>query len=176
MHRLLRQMGVENPGGEWFRCDVDKVRAAVVAIRNRTTPEALDRTNDFTMRPEQEQAVNQTMAYFRSAYQAGSRKTPKFLWNAKMRFGKTFASYELARKMGLKRVLILTFKPAVKTAWRDFYREGKPVSEERLPGWFLLARSHDHLCSCAFSSSHVAAAGCARDLAFRPGCLPYPGR
>lgn len=135
VHRLLRQMGVENPGGEWFRCDVDKVKAAVVAIRNRTTPEALDRTNDFSMRPEQEQAVNQTMAYFRSAYQAGSRKTPKFLWNAKMRFGKTFASYELARKMGLKRVLILTFKPAVKTAWRDDL-----LTHKNYVGWQFITR------------------------------------
>ena len=135
VHRLLRQMGVENPGGEWFRCDVDKVKAAVVAIRNRTTPESLDRTNDFTMRPEQEQAVNQTMAYFRSAYQAGSRKTPKFLWNAKMRFGKTFASYELARKMGLKRVLILTFKPAVKTAWRDDL-----LTHKNYVGWQFITR------------------------------------
>lgn len=135
VHRLLRQMGVENPGGEWFRCDVDKVKAAVVAIRNRTTPKALDRTNDFSMRPEQEQAVNQTMAYFRSAYQAGSRKTPKFLWNAKMRFGKTFASYELARKMGLKRVLILTFKPAVKTAWRDDL-----LTHKNYVGWQFITR------------------------------------
>ena len=36
-----------------------------------------------------------------------------------MRFGKTFASYELAKKMGLKRVLVLTFKPAVESAWRE---------------------------------------------------------
>lgn len=135
VHRLLRQMGVENPGGEWFRCDVDKVKAAVVAVRNRTTPEALDRTNDFTMRPEQEQAVNQTMAYFRSAYQAGSRRVPKFLWNAKMRFGKTFAAYELARKMGLKRVLILTFKPAVKTAWRSDL-----LTHKNYVGWQFITR------------------------------------
>ena len=37
------------------------------------------------------------------------------------------------------------------------------------------ARSHDRLCSCA-ASHHVATAGCARDLASRPGSLPYPGR
>ena len=36
-----------------------------------------------------------------------------------MRFGKTFASYQLAKKMGLSRVLILTFKPAVESAWRE---------------------------------------------------------
>ena len=36
-----------------------------------------------------------------------------------MRFGKTFTTYELAKKMGWKRVLVLTFKPAVENAWRE---------------------------------------------------------
>jgi hypothetical protein len=43
---------------------------------------------------------------------------PRFLWNAKMRFGKTFTAYQLAKKLGAKRVLVLTFKPAVEDAWR----------------------------------------------------------
>lgn len=48
-----------------------------------------------------------------------TNRTPKFLWNAKMRFGKTFASYQLAKRMGFTKVLILTFKPAVQSAWKD---------------------------------------------------------
>ena len=44
---------------------------------------------------------------------------PKFLWNAKMRFGKTFTSYQLAKKMNLQKILILTFKPAVQSAWKE---------------------------------------------------------
>ena len=43
---------------------------------------------------------------------------PRFLWNAKMRFGKTFTTYQLARKLGAKRVLVVTFKPAVEDAWQ----------------------------------------------------------
>lgn len=35
-----------------------------------------------------------------------------------MRFGKTFTSYQLAKKLGAKRVLVVTFKPAVEDAWR----------------------------------------------------------
>jgi len=50
------------------------------------------------MRPEQEEAVNKTMQYFLSAKAEQSSK-PHFLRNAKMRFGKTFASYQLARRM-----------------------------------------------------------------------------
>src|SRR5438270_402614 len=44
---------------------------------------------------------------------------PRFLWNAKMRFGKTFATYQLARKLNAKRVLVVTFKPAVEDAWQS---------------------------------------------------------
>lgn len=84
-----------------------------------STDNVENRTQTFAMRPEQAEAVDRTMAYYRSAYEEGSNRTPKFLWNAKMRFGKTFASYELAKKMGFTRVLILTFKPAVQTAWRE---------------------------------------------------------
>ena len=69
------------------------------------------------MRPEQKEAVERTAAYFRD--RAGGDRSPKFLWNAKMRFGKTFAAYQLAREMGWKRVLVLTYKPAVQSAWRD---------------------------------------------------------
>jgi len=43
---------------------------------------------------------------------------PRFLWNAKMRFGKTFTAYQLAKKLGAKRVLVVTFKPAVEDAWQ----------------------------------------------------------
>lgn len=36
-----------------------------------------------------------------------------------MRFGKTFATYQLAKSIGFKRILILTFKPAVESAWQE---------------------------------------------------------
>ena len=103
---------------EWFHCTVDDVRAAYLAVRDRTE-NAERRTQDFKMRPEQEAAVHKTEAYFRSVEREGGTRTPKFLWNAKMRFGKTFAAYELAKDMGFKRVLVLTFKPAVQTAWEE---------------------------------------------------------
>src|SRR5437870_2025516 len=60
-------------------------------------------------------------AYFTSwRNEKGNRqKPPHFLWNAKMRFGKTFAAYQLAKRMGWRKVLVLTFKPAVQSAWED---------------------------------------------------------
>ena len=118
VHAALKSMGVECVGGEWFKCDAGTVKAAVITVRHHLA-NLEGRTETFPMRPEQEQAVNKTMAYFKSVRAEGNIRAPKFLWNAKMRFGKTFASYQLAKKMGMKRVLVMTFKPAVETAWRD---------------------------------------------------------
>lgn len=117
IHRVLRKKGIANPKGEWFRCTVEQVRAAWLAVRKRFANEE-DRDQDFSMRPEQQAAVEKTQAYFESAKKEGIA-TPKFLWNAKMRFGKTFATYQLAKAMKLKRILILTFKPAVQSAWQE---------------------------------------------------------
>lgn len=118
VHKRLAANGFENVGGEWFRCTPADVRNAWLQVRDRTSYER-ERTEDFAMRPEQLEAVNKTEAYFRACEQPGNRNAPKFLWNAKMRFGKTFATYQLARRMNMKRVLVLTFKPAVEDAWRE---------------------------------------------------------
>lgn len=123
VHAVLKAKGKKqlNAGedrNEWFKCSIADVKAAIVAVQTGAENYE-DRTQTFAMRPEQEFAVDVTMRYFKSAYEEGSDRTPKFLWNAKMRFGKTFAAYQLAKKMGMKRVLILTFKPAVQTAWRE---------------------------------------------------------
>jgi hypothetical protein len=117
MHSVLRKRGF-SAGGEWFKCTVADVQAAYITVRDRIE-NIENRNRDFKMRPEQEEAVNKTIEYYKSAEKEGRSRTAKFLWNAKMRFGKTFASYQLARRMGLKKILILTFKPAVQTAWEE---------------------------------------------------------
>ena len=123
VHRLLERKGCKrlNPldkTDEWFRCSVADVMAAILSLRTGTANEE-NRTQNFTMRPEQFRAVEQTRNYFEQALKEEPNRIPKFLWNAKMRFGKTFASYQLAKKMELSRILILTFKPAVESAWRE---------------------------------------------------------
>ncbi len=120
IHRMLQLNGVKNPEGEWFRCTVAQVKGAIVAVRTGQLNEE-NRSLDFKMRPEQEAAVEKTAAYFASwRREKGNRnKAPHFLWNAKMRFGKTFAAYQLAKKMGWRKVLVLTFKPAVEAAWEE---------------------------------------------------------
>lgn len=116
VHRYLRNQGVSNPEGEWFECPVNKVKAAVIAIRSGCMNEE-NRSLNFKMRPEQVEAVEKTAAYFIRAKHEEPDKTPHFLWNAKMRFGKTFAAYQLAKKMGWRKMLVMTFKPAVQHAW-----------------------------------------------------------
>ena len=123
VHKLLERKGFRrlNPmdkTDEWFKCSVSDVMAAILSLRIGTS-NVENRTQNFEMRPEQFRAVKQTKEYFEQSLKDEPNRVPKFLWNAKMRFGKTFASYQLAKKMGLSRVLILTFKPAVESAWRE---------------------------------------------------------
>lgn len=120
VHQSLRKKGIRNPEGEWFKCTVKEVKAAILEIKSGVKNED-NRTLDFKMRPEQVDAVDKTISYFESFKneKENKDKTPRFLWNAKMRFGKTFASYQLAKKMGWKKILVLTFKPAVQSAWDE---------------------------------------------------------
>lgn len=118
VHRVLRKRGYQNPDGEWFKCSVDELRAAALALVEGKDFEE-SRSRNFPLRPEQEAAVGKTAAYFANVLADDATKPPHFLWNAKMRFGKTFASYMLAKRMGWKRILVLTFKPAVQSAWEE---------------------------------------------------------
>ena len=134
VHRYLRIVGIKNLEGEWFRCSTAQVKAAVIAVRTRQLNEE-NRSLDFKMRPEQEAAVAETAAYFKSFRKENSGKPPHFLWNAKMRFGKTFATYQLALKMGWRKVLVLTFKPAVLNAWEEDLK-----CHVDFPGWQFISK------------------------------------
>jgi len=118
VHKHLRKSGFLNPKGEWFKCALRDVQAAVIAVRLRQENEE-NRILDFEMRPEQIEAVEKTAGYFNRIGRVDSDTPPHFLWNAKMRFGKTFAAYKLMQKMNWSKVLVLTFKPAVQSAWEE---------------------------------------------------------
>lgn len=118
LHEVLRRKG-KKLIGEWCRCSLREAKAAYVAVRHRDTHIETVRDLDHKMRPEQEKAVNDTAEYFAQMDKEEPDRPSHYLWNAKMRFGKTFATYQLAKKMGAKRILVLTFKPAVEDSWRD---------------------------------------------------------
>lgn len=113
----LVRKGFANTELEWMRCSSADVRTVLTELRTGK-PVTGTHYETFLMRREQAEAVEKTYAYFRSIWQEDPEAVPRFLWNAKMRFGKTFTSYQLARKLCAKRVLVVTFKPAVEDAWQ----------------------------------------------------------
>lgn len=132
--RLIAK-GFDNPELEWMRCSVEDVQTVLTELR---TGRKLSGTHHqaFRMRREQAEAVNKTHAYFHSIWKEDMHAVPRFLWNAKMRFGKTFAAYQLAKKLGAVRVLVVTFKPAVEDAWQTDLE-----SHADFDGWQYLSRS-----------------------------------
>lgn len=134
LHRYLRGKGIDNPNGEWFRCTLTDLQEAFIAVDARIK-NIENRTQKFKLRPEQKDAIEKTLKYFNS-YKIEKGKIPHFLWNAKMRFGKTFTSYQLARQMNWKKILVLTFKPAVENAWREDLE-----SHIDFEGWQFVAKN-----------------------------------
>lgn len=136
VHRVLARRQIPRINGEWFECDLAAVQAAIVEVKTGKVNDER-RTLKFGMRPEQQAAVEKARAYFESFRAENPAKTPHFLWNAKMRFGKTFATYQLAKTMGWRKVLILTFKPAVQNAWEEDL-----ANHLDFAGWQFVARDN----------------------------------
>ena len=139
VRQRLIEKGFENvvigASREWMRCTPGDVKTALLELQKGLRFETA-RTDDFPPREEQVAAVDQTYAYFQSRWAEDAHAVPRFLWNAKMRFGKTFTSYQLAKKLAAKRVLVVTFKPAVEDAWRTDLE-----SHVDFDGWQYLSRN-----------------------------------
>lgn len=131
----LVKKGFENTELEWMRCTINDVKTVLTELR---TGRQFTSTHHetFPMRREQAEAVNKTHTYFHSVWKEDMHAVPRFLWNAKMRFGKTFTTYQLAKKLGAKRALVVTFKPAVEDAWQTDLE-----SHVDFDGWQYLSRS-----------------------------------
>ena len=118
VHRFLKTKGFENIEGEWFKCSLNDIKSAILQIKTGNE-NIQNRTQNFGLRPEQKEAIEKTSQYFKNYILENPNKAPHFLWNAKMRFGKTFTTYKLAQKMNWNKILVLTFKPAVQNAWQE---------------------------------------------------------
>ncbi len=118
----LVEKGFENvvhgSSREWIRCTAEDVLTAIAELRAGVTYSGTHHAT-YAMRDEQRAAVDKAHDYFQSIWAEDSDAVPEFLWNAKMRFGKTFAAYQLAKRLEAQRVLVVTFKPAVEDAWRS---------------------------------------------------------
>jgi hypothetical protein len=139
IHKLLNAKKVKHINGEWFECSLKDVKACILEIKTGVVNED-KRTLDFGLRPEQTDAIMKTETYFNSFRKENKDHIPHFLWNAKMRFGKTFTTYQLAKKMGWKKILVLTFKPAVQSAWKEDLE-----SHIDFQGWQFVSNKEDDL-------------------------------
>jgi hypothetical protein len=154
----LRDKGFPRVDLEWMKCRPVDVQVAITELR---TGKALTGTHHetFRLRPEQTEAVNKTHAYFHSIWREDVHAVPRFLWNAKMRFGKTFATYQLAKKLQTRKVLVLTFKPAVEDAWKTDLE-----SHADFNGWQYLSKTTETDPATADKSRPLVYFGSFQDL------------
>ena len=97
----------------------------------------------ITLRSEQRDAIDQAKERFckrsgrRGEYQYEVLpEYRQFLWNAKMRFGKTICAMQLMRELDVKRTLIITHRPVVGDSWLQAFKQvvGSKTSEPKVKG------------------------------------------
>ena len=121
-HAYLEKQGVaREPKTEWF--EIGGEESHLQFYKFRDTDGVLDAPGgtSYTLRAEQAAAVEQTRAFARAHWDESGERGGEFLWNAKPRFGKTLAAYDLCRTLGAQKVLIVTNRPAIANSWYDDY-------------------------------------------------------
>lgn len=129
VHRILKNSRIErkkfetdSSGLEWYYIDLETAKEAVAAVKKNLV--ALNNCaskaelTQIVFRPEQKQAIDKTIKYFKNDKNAG-----RMLWNAKMRFGKTLTTLQVIKEMKFNRSIIITHRPVVSDSWEeDFYK------------------------------------------------------
>ena len=119
-HKFLIKNGIlkkDDLGTEWFYFNGEPDKSEdLFKLFRKDGFSALQNGNgktDYTLRFEQEEAVKKALDCFEQ------NEKGEFLWNAKPRFGKTLASYDLAKRLKASKVLIVTNRPAIANSWFD---------------------------------------------------------
>ena len=131
VHRVLLNSGIkrksfgdEKLGREWFCCDDVTAIKAITAVKHGDlaidTLIPMDKFIPISFRPEQKEAIEKTVRQL--------KKSPRMLWNAKMRFGKTLSALEVVRRMDFKRTVLITHRPVVDDGWHEDF--GKIFTKE----------------------------------------------
>ena len=127
VYRTLHKMGIPSKaldkiGGEdadiWFACTLFDIQEAIRKIKDGKGAGY----GAIKFRPEQEKAISDTVSYFTKEFKT-SDKGKTFLWNAKMRFGKTLSGLEVAKRCGYRSTLIITHRPVVDKGWHDDFKK-----------------------------------------------------
>jgi len=118
VYRTLTKMGIPSISlnklkGEdvdiWFAVSLFEIQEAIKKIKNGQGAGY----GAIKFRPEQDKAIQETVAHFKKP------NGKAFLWNAKMRFGKTLSGLEVAKEMDYKSTLIITHRPVVDKGWHE---------------------------------------------------------
>lgn len=125
LHKVLTNSGIQKVelygAQEWFKTDLETVKNAIAALKagrkSLSSTEISEDKSPIVLRPSQIEAVEKTVKYFKK------KSNKQFLWNAKMRFGKTLAAMEVAKRLNFARTLILTHRPAVSEGWFDDFKK-----------------------------------------------------
>lgn len=119
-HKFLEKKGIErkiNLGQEWFFFNGEPFKSKdLFDLFRKEKFAALQNENkkiEYLLRFEQNEAVEKAIEFFQN------NERGEYLWNAKPRFGKTLASYDLAKRLGANKVLIVTNRPAIANSWFD---------------------------------------------------------
>lgn len=128
VHQVLLRSGykrtsrnVQNTRSEWFEVSLNIAKNAIQAVKEGrsalSNKEILsEKISDFSFRPNQRDAIDKTT-------KAINKGRKKFLWNAKMRFGKTSAAMQVAKENNMQKVLIVTHRPSVGDDWREDFKK-----------------------------------------------------
>ena len=98
----------------WFACTIFDIQDVICKIKQGKGVGH----GAIKFRPEQEKAIHDTVEYFQKEFK-DPNKGKHYLWNAKMRFGKTLSGLEVAKRCGYRSTLIITHRPVVDKGWHD---------------------------------------------------------
>lgn len=120
-HGFLKFHDIERrPKTEWFYFNGTPEKSESLFnkfIRHDISGYQPGKSQEYTLRREQAEAVNKTLTYFKN------HENSEFLWNAKPRFGKTLSAYDLVKQLDVTNVLVLTNRPAVANSWYDDFEQ-----------------------------------------------------
>ena len=118
LHAFYIKNGIERAKNtEWFHATGPETKALYYEFRENRGILKSEDLIPYSLRDEQERAVTKTLNYF------NSHENSEFLWNAKPRFGKTLATYDLCKRLHAVNVLIVTNRPAIANSWYDDYEK-----------------------------------------------------
>lgn len=98
----------------WFACTIFDIQDVISKIKQGKGAGH----GAIKFRPEQEKAIHDTVEYFQKEFK-DPNKGKHYLWNAKMRFGKTLSGLEVAKRCGYRSTLIITHRPVVDKGWHE---------------------------------------------------------